>query len=174
MPGLPTPQNQEGQTRRTIGSLFRSEEWWRDQYDDIYNRGYQLRPRYHPSWEPSWIRSGRDFFTVEDGQPSTVRTLFSRFINPNKLHCISYALRWMLHADRMASKSCLRRSTPRKDHMNRSLHSYSRRGSLLRILVIIVCPCWTLLRSLIMARSCWLCHFCAPSKTLVSKHLASS
>ena len=76
MPGLTTPQIQAGQTIRTIGTLFRNEEWWRDQYYDIYNRGYQLRPRYHPSWEPSWIRSGRDSFAVEDGQPNTVSAFF--------------------------------------------------------------------------------------------------
>ena len=72
MPGLSAPQFHAGQTIRTIGTLFRNEEWWRDQYDDIHNRGYKLRPRYHPNWEPSWIRLGKDFFAVEDGQPCIV------------------------------------------------------------------------------------------------------
>ena len=70
-----TPQFDAGQSRqtiRTIGTLFKNEEWWRDQYYDIHNRGYELRPRYHPNWQPSWIRLGEDFFTVEDGQPSIV------------------------------------------------------------------------------------------------------
>ena len=106
MTSLTTPQFPAGQTIRTIGTLFRNEEWWRDQYHDIYNRGYELRPRYHPNWKPSWIRLGKDFFTVEDGQPSIVSTLFSRVINSNKSLCISYVLQWMVHADAMASKSC--------------------------------------------------------------------
>ncbi|KAH9985000.1 kinase-like domain-containing protein [Russula vinacea] len=55
MTSLTTPQFPAGQTIRTIGTLFRSEEWWRDQYHDIYNRGYELRPRYHPNWKPSYV-----------------------------------------------------------------------------------------------------------------------
>ena len=75
MPSPTAPQFDAGQSRqtiRTIGTLFKNEEWWRDQYYDIHNRGYELRPRYHPNWQPSWIRLGSDFFTVEDGQPSIV------------------------------------------------------------------------------------------------------
>jgi hypothetical protein len=72
MSSLTAPQFHAGQTIRTIGTLFRNEEWWRDQYHDIYNRGYELRPRYHPNWEPSWIELRKDFFSVEDGQPSIV------------------------------------------------------------------------------------------------------
>jgi hypothetical protein len=67
-----------GQTSRTLGTLYRNEEWWRDQYNAIYGRGYDLRPRYHPKWEPSWKQSGKDFFDVEDGQPTIVSALFSR------------------------------------------------------------------------------------------------
>src|SRR5258707_15510710 len=73
MPIITTPQIPAGQSRRTIGTLFRNEEWWRDQY-------YVLRPRYHPMWEPSWIVAGRDFFAVENGQPSIVGTLFSSLL----------------------------------------------------------------------------------------------
>ncbi|KAH9996930.1 kinase-like domain-containing protein [Russula vinacea] len=76
MPSPTAPQFDAGQSRqtiRTIGTLFKNEEWWRDQYYDIHNRGYELRPRYHPNWQPSWIRLGKDFFTVEDGQPSISR-----------------------------------------------------------------------------------------------------
>jgi len=62
----------EEQVRREIGSLFDSERWWRDQYGEIENNGYRLRPRYHPEWEPSWKRSGKPFFTMEDGQPTLV------------------------------------------------------------------------------------------------------
>ena len=74
MPGNITPQILAGQLGRTIGTLFRNEEWWRDQYYDIYNCGYALRPRYHPMWEPSWLGTDKDFFSVEDGQPSIVST----------------------------------------------------------------------------------------------------
>lgn len=57
---------------REIGTLFDSELWWRDQYQAIEGQGYVLRPRYHPNWRPSWKRSGKDFFTAEDGQPTLV------------------------------------------------------------------------------------------------------
>jgi hypothetical protein len=79
MPTLTTPQTHAGQTRRAIGTLFINEEWWRDQYYDIHNRGYDLRPRYHPNWEPSWRQSGKHFFSVEDGQPTIVSAFFSRY-----------------------------------------------------------------------------------------------
>ena len=58
---------------RILGTLFVSERWWRDHYDEIASRGYELRPRYHPQWQPSWIKSRKDFYTVEDGQPTVVR-----------------------------------------------------------------------------------------------------
>jgi hypothetical protein len=73
MANLPIPRGYAGQTNRAIGTLHRSELWWKDQYYDLKHIGYDLRPRYHPDWEPSWIRSGNDFFSVEDGQPSIVR-----------------------------------------------------------------------------------------------------
>ena len=66
MPGIRMPGNRE------IGTLFDSELWWRDQYRAIESLGYILRPRYHPNWRPSWKRSGKDFFTAEDGQPTLV------------------------------------------------------------------------------------------------------
>jgi hypothetical protein len=59
--------------RRIIGSLFMPEHWWRDRYDEIAELGYELRPRYKPNWQPSWLKSGKDFFKVEDGQPTLVR-----------------------------------------------------------------------------------------------------
>ncbi|KAF8494179.1 kinase-like domain-containing protein [Russula emetica] len=33
----------------------------------------KLRPRYHPNWQPSWLKSGKDFYTVEDGEPTILR-----------------------------------------------------------------------------------------------------
>lgn len=50
-----------------------TERWWRDRYDEIAERGYELRPRYRPNWQPSWLKSGKDFYNVEDGQATIVR-----------------------------------------------------------------------------------------------------
>ncbi|KAI0298946.1 hypothetical protein BC826DRAFT_906857 [Russula brevipes] len=50
-----------------------TERWWRDRYHEIAKNGYQLRPRYHPHRRPSWFKSGKDFCTVEDGQPTILR-----------------------------------------------------------------------------------------------------
>lgn len=61
------------QESRDIGTLFRSEVWWRENYDDIKLCGYQLRSRYRPGWVPSWRESNKDFFSVEDGQPCLLR-----------------------------------------------------------------------------------------------------
>jgi hypothetical protein len=74
MPG--TGSVGEGRARREIGTLFDSELWWRDQYREIENHGYILRPRYHPNWEPSWKRSGKPFFTAEDGHPTLVSAVY--------------------------------------------------------------------------------------------------
>jgi hypothetical protein len=59
---------------RRAGTLVKSEEWWRDHYQDLESHGYKLRSRYDPSWEPSWIESGKDFYAVEDGQATIVRS----------------------------------------------------------------------------------------------------
>ena len=69
-------------TRTTIGTLFRDEQWWRDQYLLIQNHGYKLPPRYDPDqWERKrgGSKGGSD---LEIGQPTTVSTasaLFSRY-----------------------------------------------------------------------------------------------
>ncbi|KAI9509439.1 kinase-like domain-containing protein [Russula earlei] len=72
-----------GQTSRAIGSLFRTERWWRDHYYHIKLSGYVLRPRYNPIWEPSWIRSGKDFFSTEDGQPCILRAAMDATRQPD-------------------------------------------------------------------------------------------
>jgi hypothetical protein len=59
---------------RRAGTLVKTEEWWRDHYYAIERHGYKLRPRYHPPWEPSWIKSKKNFYEVEDGQASGVRS----------------------------------------------------------------------------------------------------
>ncbi|KAI9509446.1 kinase-like domain-containing protein [Russula earlei] len=58
---------------RQVGTLVQTEKWWRDHYNELAEHGYRLRPRYHPDWQPSWIKSGKDFYTVEDGQPTILR-----------------------------------------------------------------------------------------------------
>jgi len=58
---------------RQVGGLVMTERWWRDRYDEIAERGYELRPRYRPNWQPSWLKSGKDFYTVEDGQATILR-----------------------------------------------------------------------------------------------------
>jgi len=71
---------------RRVGALVTTEQWWRNRYNEIAEHGYQLRPRYHPNWQPSWLKSGKDFYTVEDGQPTIVRVVLTkRFL---------FSLRW--------------------------------------------------------------------------------
>jgi len=60
---------------RRTGTLVKSEEWWRDHYQDLESHGYKLRSRYDPSWEPSWVESGKDFYAVEDGQATITRAV---------------------------------------------------------------------------------------------------
>lgn len=38
----------------SMWGLFRTEEYWRDHYHWLLDKGYQLRPRYHPEWAPPW------------------------------------------------------------------------------------------------------------------------
>ncbi|KAI0265928.1 hypothetical protein BC834DRAFT_955198 [Gloeopeniophorella convolvens] len=59
--------------RRQIGTLVKTELWWRDRFKSIDEQGYRLRPRYHPKWEPSWIRMKKAFYVTEDGQPTILR-----------------------------------------------------------------------------------------------------
>ncbi|KAH8115230.1 kinase-like domain-containing protein [Phellopilus nigrolimitatus] len=47
-------------------SLLGSECWWRDRYDFLLSRGYQLRPRYHPGWKPSWLEADIFPYACED------------------------------------------------------------------------------------------------------------
>lgn len=70
---------------RQVGALGVTEEWWRDRYDEIAERGYQLRPRYKPNWQPSWLESGKNFYSAEDGQPSKVRVATIIYLLPPPL-----------------------------------------------------------------------------------------
>jgi hypothetical protein len=91
-------------TDREAYTLFPSELWWRDYYDIINNRGYEFRPRYHPDWVPSWKKTGRDFFTVEDGQHCLVSALP---LAPSALtYYASYGPQWMLQGDAMVNVLC--------------------------------------------------------------------
>jgi len=67
---------------REAGTLVMTEQWWRDRYVEIASHGYELRPRYRPRWQPSWLKSGKDFYVVEDGQPTIVRVVLFIFCSP--------------------------------------------------------------------------------------------
>ncbi|KAF8494172.1 hypothetical protein F5888DRAFT_1719176 [Russula emetica] len=73
MPSSSIVGNATTAPNRQVGTLVTTEQWWRDRYNEIAEHGYQLRPRYHPNWQPSWLESGKDFYTVEDGQPTIMR-----------------------------------------------------------------------------------------------------
>jgi hypothetical protein len=60
---------------RQAGTLVMTEQWWRERYNVIAERGYGLRSRYHPQWVPSWSKTGKDFYTAEDGQATIVRVV---------------------------------------------------------------------------------------------------
>ena len=68
---------------REIGGLTRPEMWWRDRYYALESYGYKLRPRYHPNWVPSWKESGKEYYAVEDGQPSVVSIVRLTFSIPH-------------------------------------------------------------------------------------------
>ena len=42
------------------------EEWWRDHYDFLRSKGYELRPRYQPGWTPSWLGTDKVILLCED------------------------------------------------------------------------------------------------------------
>ena len=72
---MPNATTDEHATREP-GTLLDSEVWWRDHSKVLENHGYRLRPRYRPDWVPSWKKSGKEFYTVEDGQPTLVSFFF--------------------------------------------------------------------------------------------------
>ncbi|KAI0745229.1 kinase-like domain-containing protein [Earliella scabrosa] len=43
------------------------EVYWRDRYEWLCGKGYQLRPRYKPGWTPSWHGTKKTEFECEDG-----------------------------------------------------------------------------------------------------------
>ncbi|KAH8111750.1 kinase-like domain-containing protein [Phellopilus nigrolimitatus] len=53
-------------------SLLSSECWWRDHYEFLLSRGYQLRPRYHPGWKPSWLETDIFPYACEDAHSQIV------------------------------------------------------------------------------------------------------
>ncbi|KAI0077232.1 hypothetical protein K474DRAFT_1675023 [Panus rudis PR-1116 ss-1] len=53
-------------TRKGHWDLSPSELFWRDRYEFLSSKGYNLRPRLHPSWKPSWINTNRDPDFCED------------------------------------------------------------------------------------------------------------
>lgn len=83
MPSFSTVDNAAIAPSREVGALVPTEQWWRDRYNEIAEHGYKLRPRYHPNWQPSWLKSGKDFYTVEDGQATIVRVAVITFFSPH-------------------------------------------------------------------------------------------
>jgi len=49
------------------GGLDKGELSWRDKYQWLHDRGYQLRPRYSPNWIPSWVETATNVRNCEDG-----------------------------------------------------------------------------------------------------------
>jgi hypothetical protein len=49
--------------------------YWRNNYEWLRDRGYQLRPRYSPDWIPSWIGTTKPHWNFEDGVNLVVRSL---------------------------------------------------------------------------------------------------
>ena len=72
---MPNATTAEHATREP-GTLLDSELWWRDHSKVLENHGYRLRPRYRPDCVPSWKKSGKEIYTVEDGQPTLVSIFF--------------------------------------------------------------------------------------------------
>ncbi|KAH8111759.1 kinase-like domain-containing protein [Phellopilus nigrolimitatus] len=56
-------------------SLLPSECWWRDHYEFLLSRGYQLRPRYHPGWKPSWLETDIFPYACEDAHQQIRETV---------------------------------------------------------------------------------------------------
>jgi hypothetical protein len=54
------------------GQLFKAEYFWRDHYNWLLTRGYQLRRRYEPGWTGSWKGTKLKWDDCEDGQPCVV------------------------------------------------------------------------------------------------------
>jgi hypothetical protein len=65
---------------RGYDTLFRNEEFWRDNYGYLKDRGYLLRPRFHPDWVPSWRTRGGDPSKAEDAAVFPVSRLAASHI----------------------------------------------------------------------------------------------
>ena len=103
---------------RQVGALVTTEQWWRDRYNEIAQHGYQLRPRYHPNWQPSWLKSGKDFYAVEDGQPTIVRVAVMAFFLSSAYVGDRCGQQWTRSACEMTFQSCSKRSTRKRDLTN--------------------------------------------------------
>ncbi|KAJ8509195.1 hypothetical protein ONZ45_g8608 [Pleurotus djamor] len=52
--------------RGAFGRLTEQELFWRDHYDWLLERGYELRPRYKPDWQPSWKGKKKRWYHCTD------------------------------------------------------------------------------------------------------------
>ncbi|KAH8103565.1 kinase-like domain-containing protein [Cristinia sonorae] len=66
---------------QTFSSLSSHEVQWRERYDGLLVRGYQLRPRYRPNWKPSWIGTSLDVDCCED----FVDTIYTNVLDATRL-----------------------------------------------------------------------------------------
>ena len=102
---------------RQVGALVTTEQWWRDHYHEIAERGYQLRPRYHPNWQPSWFKSGKDLYTLQDGQPTIVRVAVIDLFFPTHISD-SCGQQWTRSTCGMTVESCSKGSFQTRDLTN--------------------------------------------------------
>ncbi|CDO69422.1 hypothetical protein BN946_scf184791.g17 [Trametes cinnabarina] len=65
-------QRQAKLTADGLYDLLPDEILWRDRYNVLQRKGYQLRPRYHPQWTPSWTGTNLDPEFCEDFVVSNV------------------------------------------------------------------------------------------------------
>jgi hypothetical protein len=148
LPGVVDVPQAPIHTRRT-GTLVKSEEWWRDHYYDIEIHGYKLRPRYHPLWEPSWIRSNKDFYSVEDGQPMIVSWSY-----PACFACLRSGERlerlWTLCVYRMTFRLFSKGFLPMRARTNSLSPVTSRPRSLPGILITTAYHFWTSLNWMVL------------------------
>lgn len=65
-----------------LGILPKHEAFWVDIQPMLFQRGYQLRPRYRPGWIPSWLKSTKtitEIYDYEDAFSLRVLSLPSLF-----------------------------------------------------------------------------------------------
>lgn len=65
LPDISTDRRSRGS--KLQGRLSGSELFWRDHYEWLLEKGYQLRSRYQPDWKPSWEGTKKAWYDCPDG-----------------------------------------------------------------------------------------------------------